>query len=137
MTIPTETSLFDGLQAARELAAEQERLRITLASIGDAVISTDAEGRVTYLNGVAEALTGWTQAEAAGRPLLEIFQILNEETRQPAENPAAQALREGVVVGLANHTVLIARDGTERPIDDSAAPMLDSSGRPVGVVLVF
>ncbi len=124
-------------QAERELAAERERLRITLASIGDAVISTDAEGRVTYLNGVAEALTGWTQAEAAGRPLPEVFHIVNEHTRQPAENPALQALREGVVVGLANHTVLIARDGTERPIDDSAAPMLDESGAPVGVVLVF
>ncbi|HEY9421286.1 MAG TPA: PAS domain S-box protein [Thermoanaerobaculia bacterium] len=124
-------------QAERELAAERERLRITLASIGDAVISTDAEGRVIYLNGVAEALTGWTQAEAAGRPLPDVFRIVNEQTRQPAENPALHALREGVVVGLANHTILIARDGTEWPIDDSAAPMLDESGAPVGVVLVF
>jgi PAS domain S-box-containing protein len=124
-------------KAERELAAEQERLRITLASIGDAVISTDAEGRVKYLNGVAEALTGWTQAEAAGRLLPEIFHIVNEETRKPAENPALRALGEGVVVGLANHTVLIARDGTERPIDDSAGPMLDELGAPVGVVLVF
>ena len=124
-------------RAEGELAAERERLRITLASIGDAVISTDAEGRVTYLNGVAEGLTGWTQAEAVGRPLPEIFHIVNEQTRQPAENPALQALREGVIVGLANHTVLIARDGTERPIDDSAAPMLDGSGSPVGTVLVF
>jgi PAS domain S-box-containing protein len=124
-------------QAERELAAERERLRITLASIGDAVVSTDAEGRVTYLNGVAEALTGWTQAEAAGRPLPEVFHILNENTRQAVENPALQALREGVVVGLANQTILIARDGTERPIDDSAAPMLDESGKPVGAVLVF
>jgi PAS domain S-box-containing protein len=121
----------------RELAAERERLRITLASIGDGVISTDAEGRVAYLNGVAEALTGWTQAEAAGRPLETLFHIVNEHTRQPAENPALKALQEGVIVGLANHTVLIARDGTERPIDDSAAPMLDESGMPVGVVLVF
>jgi PAS domain S-box-containing protein len=121
----------------RALAAEQERLRITLASIGDGVISTDAEGRVTYLNEVAEALTGWTQAEAKGRPLEDLFHIVNEETRQPAENPALKALQEGVVVGLANHTVLIAKDGTERPIDDSAAPMLDESGEPVGVVLVF
>jgi PAS domain S-box-containing protein len=123
-------------QTERELAAERERLRITLASIGDAVISTDAGGRVAYLNGVAEALTGWSTA-AAGRPLSDVFHIVNEQTRQPAENPALQALREGVVVGLANHTVLIARDGTERPIDDSAAPMLDESGAPVGVVLVF
>jgi PAS domain S-box-containing protein len=121
----------------RELAAERERLRITLASIGDAVISTDAEGRVTYLNGVAESLTGWTQAEAAGRPLQDVFQVVNEYTRQPAENPALRALREGVGVGLTNDTVLIARDGSERPIDDSAAPMVSESGAPVGVVLVF
>jgi PAS domain S-box-containing protein len=124
-------------EAERELAAERERLRITLASIGDAVISTDAKGRVTYLNGVAETLTGWTEAEAAGRPLPDVFQIINEYTRARAENPALRALREGVVVGLANHTVLVARDGTERPIDDSAAPMRDESGAPVGVVLVF
>lgn len=120
-----------------DLAAERERLRITLASIGDAVISTDAEGRVVFLNSVAEALTGWAQAEAAGRPLPDIFRIVNEYTREPAENPAVQALRKGVVVGLANHTVLIAQDGTERPIDDSAAPMLDKSGSPIGAVLVF
>jgi PAS domain S-box-containing protein len=124
-------------RAERELAVERERLRITLASIGDAVISTDDAGRVTYLNRVAEALTGWTQAEAAGRPLPDVFHIVNEYTRQQAQNPALQALRVGVVVGMANHTVLIARDGTERPIDDSAAPMLDESGAPVGVVLVF
>ena len=124
-------------QSERELAAERERLRITLASIGDAVISTDALGRVTYLNAVAEALTGWTHAEAAGRLLPDIFHIVNEDTRQPAENPALRALREGVIEGLANHTVLIARDGTARPIDDSAAPMLDESGAPAGVVLVF
>ncbi len=121
----------------RELAAEKERLRITLASIGDAVISTDAECRVTYLNQVAETLTGWTQEEAAGQPLPDVFHILNEQTRQPAANPALKALQEGVVVGLANHTVLIARDGSERPVDDSAAPMLDESGIPVGAVLVF
>src|SRR5215213_9001355 len=124
-------------RAERELAAERERLRITLASIGDAVISTDAEGRVTYLNGVAEALTGWSQADAAGRPLPEIFHIVHEHTHQPVENPALRALKEGTVVGLANHSVLIARDGTERPIDDSAAPMLDELGTPVGAVLVF
>jgi PAS domain S-box-containing protein len=124
-------------RAERELAAEQERLRITLASIGDAVISADAEGRVTYLNAVAETLTGWTQADAAGRDLSDVFQIVNERTRQPVENPALRALREGMVVGLANHTVLVARDGSERPIDDSAAPMRDKRGRLVGAVLVF
>ncbi len=116
---------------------QSEWLRITLASIGDAVISTDAEGRVTFMNGVAEALTGWPQAEALGRPLPDVFHIVNERTRQPVENPALRALREGTIVGLANHTVLIARDGTERPIDDSAAPMRDEAGATVGAVLVF
>ncbi len=120
-----------------DLDAERERLRITLASIGDAVISTDADGRVVFLNSVAETLTGWTQTDAEGQPLTEIFRIVNEYTREPAENPVVQALRKGLVVGLANHTVLIARDGTERPIDDSAAPMLDDSGLPRGAVLVF
>jgi PAS domain S-box-containing protein len=120
-----------------ELAVERERLRITLASIGDAVISTDAEGRVVYLNGVAESLTGWAQAEALGRPLPEVFHIVNERTRHAVENPAIRALREGLVVGLANHTVLIRRDGSETPIDDSAAPMVDGSGALVGTVLVF
>src|SRR5262245_11808008 len=132
--IPTEPSGSiprpSRLEAERELAAERERMRITLASIGDAVISTDAQARVTYMNGVAEALTGWTQAEAAGRPLPEVFVIVDELSRRPAENPALRALREGRIVGLANHTALIARDGTERPIDDSAAPMLDEGGQP-------
>jgi PAS domain S-box-containing protein len=124
-------------RAERELAAERERLRITLASIGDAVISTDAEGRVTYLNPVAEALTGWTQDEAEGRPLPDVFHLVDEQTRQTAESPVVRAMREGVVAGLGKHAVLISRDGTERPIDDSAAPMLDESGAPVGAVLVF
>src|SRR5215218_10341009 len=105
MTSPTEP--IGSMQAERELAAERERLRITLASIGDAVISTDAEGRVTYLNKVAEALTGWSQADAAGRPLPDIFHIVHEHTRQPVENPVLRTLREGTVVGLANHSVLI------------------------------
>src|SRR5215218_2620465 len=101
MTSPTEP--IGSMQAERELAAERERLRITLASIGDAVISTDAAGRVTFLNGVAEGLTGWPQAEAAGRPLPDVFRIVNEHTRRPAEDPVLRALGEGTVVGLANH----------------------------------
>ena len=124
-------------RAEEALREQTEWLRVTLASIGDAVISTDAEGRVTFMNGVAEALTGWPQAEAMGRPLPDIFHIVNERTRQPVENPALHALREGTRVGLANHTVLIARDGTERPIDDSAAPMRDEGGTALGAVLVF
>jgi len=124
-------------RAEEELRKQSEWLRITLSSIGDAVISTDADGRVTFMNGVAESLTGWPQAEAIGRPLPEVFHIVNERTRQSVENPALRALREGTIVGLANHTVLLARDGTERPIDDSASPIRDDSGAPLGAVLVF
>lgn len=124
-------------RAEEALRKQSEWLRVTLASIGDAVISTDAEGRVTFMNGIAEALTGWSQADIMGRPLPDVFSIVNEQTRQPVENPSLRALREGMIVGLANHTVLIARDGTERPIDDSAAPMRDESGAMLGTVLVF
>jgi PAS domain S-box-containing protein len=119
------------------LRKQAEWLRVTLSSIGDAVITTDAEGAVMFLNGVAEVLTGWTRDEAAGRPMEEVFSIINEQTRLPAENPVGRVLREGVVVGLANHTLLIAKGGTETPIDDSAAPIRDDEGRIVGVVLVF
>jgi PAS domain S-box-containing protein len=123
----------------RQSRAEQQResLRITLASMGDAVIATDAEGRVTSLNSTAAALTGWTQDEAAGRPLEEVFRIVNEQTRQAVTNPVKRVLAEGRIVGLANHTLLIARDGTERPIDDSAAPIRDAEGIVRGVVLIF
>jgi PAS domain S-box-containing protein len=124
-------------RAQRSLAEEQERLRITLASIGDAVIATDANGRVTFSNDVAESLTGWPSADAIGKPLSEIFRIVNQHSREPGENPALRALREGRVVGLANHTVLLAKDGRERLIDDSAAPIRSESGTIVGAVLVF
>jgi PAS domain S-box-containing protein len=124
-------------QAEDALRKQSEWLRITLASIGDAVISTDTEGRVTFMNRVAEELTGWPQPEAMGRPLHEVFLIVNEHTRRQVENPALRASHEGTIVGLANHTVLIARDGTERPIDDSAAPMWDAYGATLGTVLVF
>jgi PAS domain S-box-containing protein len=124
-------------RAEAALAAERERLRVTLASIGDAVIVTDPGGRPVFLNPVAETLMGWSQQDAAGKRLEEVFRIVNEETRRPAENPVERALREGVVVGLANHTVLLARDGSERAIDDSAAPIVDEQGVVVGVVLVF
>jgi PAS domain S-box-containing protein len=116
---------------------QPEWCRVTLASIGDAVITTDTAGRVTFLNPVAEALTGWALSEAQGQALETVFRIVNEEGRRTAESPATRALREGVIVGLANHTLLIARDGTERSIDDSAAPIRDDQGTVAGVVLVF
>ncbi len=124
-------------KAAAVIAEQGERLRTTLASIGDAVITTDTEGRVTNLNAVAESLTGWKNDEAAGQLLEAVFRIVNEATRQPVEEPAIRALKEGVIVGLANHTVLLAKDGTERPIDDSAAPIRCTDGEIVGCVLVF
>lgn len=116
---------------------ERERYAVTLRSIGDGVIVTDRAGQVTALNPVAEALTGWSDAEARGRPVDEVFRIINEATRRPVESPVARCLREGRVVGLANHTLLITRDGRERPIDDSGAPVVAASGAVIGAVLVF
>lgn len=116
---------------------QREVLRITLRSIGDGVITTDVAGRVTYLNEVAEALTGWSNADACGQPLPTVFPIFDESTRRPVESPVVRALREGVVVGLANHTILEQRGGGEIPIDDSAAPIRDDHGRVTGCVLVF
>jgi PAS domain S-box-containing protein len=124
-------------RAEDALRQQSEWLRITLASIGDGVITTDSEGRVTSLNLVAESLTGWSQADALGHLLTDIFRIVHEDTRHPVENPAIQALQTGTVVRLANHTVLIARTGEEHPIDDSAAPIRDQSGATIGSVLVF
>lgn len=117
--------------------ASEESLRITLDSIGDAVIATDAKGRVTRMNPVAEKLTGWPRSEAAGRLLTDVFDIRNEETGATVENPADRVLREGAVVGLANHTLLVSRGGDARPIADSGAPIRDASGAIHGVVLVF
>ena len=114
-----------------------EVFRITLRSIGDAVITTDNEAHITYINSVAETLTGWSHQEALGQPLERVFQIINEVTLQPVENPAVRALRDGLVVGLANHTVLIKKDGTECPIDDSAAPIRNEQGYVSGCVLIF
>jgi len=116
---------------------QQEWLQITLSSIGDAVIATNERGHIRFLNPVAEALTGWTQADAQGRALSEIFKIINEKTRQPVENPLTKVLRDGQTVGLANHTLLITRDGREIPIDDSGAPIKDHEEEKVGAVLVF
>ncbi len=121
----------------RELERNRNQLRVTLASIGDGVIATDVEARVTFLNPEAERLTGWRSDQAEGKPLEDVFAIVSEETRKQAENPALRSLREGTIVGLANHTVLLARDGVERPIDDSAAPIRDERGEVFGAVLVF
>lgn len=137
--------------SAAQLAAENERLREELASlraieqrfrttlyaIGDGVIATDASGRVTQMNKVAEALTGWSEAEARGKPAADVFRVVNEKTGAPVESPIDRVLREGIVVGLANHTVLVARDGSQRPIADSGAPIRESDGKVTGVVLVF
>ena len=109
--------------AETALRKVEEGHRITLMGVGDGIISTDVNGRVEILNPVAEALTGWRQEEARGKPLEEVFRIFNEKTRQQVKNPVSKVLREGHVVGLANHTVLVAQDGTERPIADSAAPI--------------
>jgi PAS domain S-box-containing protein len=128
----------EAMRRTRQQARHQaELLRITLASIGDAVIATDVESKVTFLNDVARSLTGWPGDQAVGLPLETIFQIVNEQTRQAVQNPTTQALQEGVVVGLANHTVLIRKDGSEIPIEDSAAPIRDSANQIVGSVLVF
>lgn len=122
---------------ANPLHSEPEWCRVTLASIGDAVITTDNDGRITFLNAVAEMLTGWRLDEAAGVSLETVFKIVNQETRNTVEGPTVRALRDGVIVGLANHTLFIAKDGTERPIDDSAAPIRNDRGEVAGVVLVF
>ena len=123
--------------AERQQREAQEEFRTTLYSIGDAVITTDTAGQVRQMNPEAERLTGWPEAEARGRPLDEVFHILNEESRAAVENPVRRVLREGIVVGLANHSLLIARDGVERPIADSSAPIRDEGGAIIGVVLVF
>ncbi len=124
-------------QAAELLAQQTNQLKTTIASIGDGVITTDNQGVITNLNPVAESLSGWPVSEAIGQPLDEVFRIISEDTRQSVANPAQRALAEGITVGLANHTLLIAKDGTERPIDDSAAPIRDGLGEILGCVLVF
>ncbi|MEI6414804.1 MAG: PAS domain S-box protein, partial [Pseudomonadota bacterium] len=124
-------------QVNQALGDREEKLAVTLASIGDAVITTDAEAHVILLNPVAEKLTGWTQAEAAGRPVDEVFHIINQVTRQLATIPVIETLARGTIQGLANHTILIARDGSECDIADSCAPIHDRNGQVVGAVLVF
>ena len=123
---------------AEELQQQREWFEVTLASIGDAVITTDTSGNVTYLNGVAEAMTGWSSSEAKGKPLERVFQIVNENTRQPVGNPIHKVLQSGLIVGLANHTALIRRSDQEvLAIEDSAAPIRNSIGEIAGAVMVF
>ncbi len=124
-------------QSAMLAYRQREEMQITLASIGDGVIVTDDRGIVTYINPVAQSLTGWPETEAVGRSISDIFKVVNEDTRQPAEIPTDRVLQQGVVAGLKNHTVLVSRTGEERPIDDSGAPIRDASNQIVGAVLVF
>jgi PAS domain S-box-containing protein len=131
-------------QAYAELAHEREEaqrqrefLNVTLGSIGDCVIVADMEGKITFINEVAAHLTGWTREEAISMPVSDIFKIINEETRAPVESPVSKVIASGKIVGLANHTLLICKDGTEVPIDDSGAPIRDAAGVLRGVVLVF
>ncbi|MFU8816236.1 MAG: PAS domain-containing protein, partial [Pseudomonadales bacterium] len=124
-------------RAEQALRAEREWLRVTLESIGDAVIATDGGGRITFLNAVAENLTGWLAGAATDRQIDEVFVIINEYTREPTSNPVGLVLSNGDAVGLADHTILVRRDGSECAIDDTAAPIRDEHGEIQGVVLVF
>lgn len=129
---------FDQLQKRRgELQQQKDLLGVTLGSIGDCVIVTDEKGRITFMNPIAEKTTGWTLEEAQERPANEVFHIINEHTRDRVESPVAKVIEHGVIVGLANHTLLVRKDGTEIPIDDSGAPIRDTEGNNRGVVLVF
>ena len=120
-----------------DLQAANQQLTVTLRSIGDGVITTDTHGNIVLLNRVAESLTGWSNEEAAGRPFDEIFHIINEQTRELCENPIAKVLSSGQTVGLASHTILVARDGEERNIADSGSPIVDARNNIIGIVFVF
>jgi PAS domain S-box-containing protein len=124
-------------EAEKALATEQERLAVTLRSIGDGVITTDIEGNIVLINKIAEKLTGWNQEDAAGKPLSEVFHIINERTGKRCENPVDKVLENGKIVALANHTALIAKDGSKCSIADSGAPIRDKQSEIIGVVLVF
>jgi PAS domain S-box-containing protein len=124
-------------QADRKVREQREWFRVTLASIGDAVVTCDTESRITFLNPVAESVTGWKTTEVLGQPIQGVFRLINEQTHEPCDNLVARVLREGRPVALANHTALVNKDGREIPIEDSAAPILDAAGRVIGAVLVF
>jgi diguanylate cyclase (GGDEF)-like protein/PAS domain S-box-containing protein len=136
-TAALKAEILERARAEEALFAEKEQLRITLAAIGDGVITTGSQGRVESLNRVAEQLTGQTEAQAQGRPLAEVFKIVNDDTREPADDPVQRCLREGEIVELADHSLLLRPDGTEIAIEDSAAPILNRAGRMAGVVLIF
>jgi PAS domain S-box-containing protein len=124
-------------KAENRLRQQGELLRVMLSSIGDAVIATDTNGSINFINPTAEAITGWTMSQAADKPIDEVFHIINEKTGAPVESPFSLVKQSGMVVGLANHTTLIAKDGREIPIEDSGAPIKDSAGNTIGVILVF
>ena len=129
--------IVERTRSQRALREREQWLDTTLRSIGDGVIATDAQGRVTLMNPVAETLTGWTESQAKGVPSQEVFHIINEFSREPVESPVQRVLREGIVVGLANHTLLVTKGGQERAIADSGAPILDDDENILGAVLVF
>jgi diguanylate cyclase (GGDEF)-like protein/PAS domain S-box-containing protein len=133
----TIANITERKRAEQAIFAEKERAQVTLQSIGDAVISTDAEGRIEYINPVAESLTAWSLAEARGRPIGEVLNLVNEITREPIENPLVGALGRGVSSTPADHSVLITRSGQEVAIQESAAPICDRQGRVIGAVIVF
>ena len=133
----TVADISERKRAEVQLSREKEKAQVTLQSIGDAVITADAEGRIEYLNPVAETLTGWTSGEVAGRPVSEVFQVLSESTRQPIDSPILRCLREGHTVDLSEPSLLVNRRGQEISIQDSAAPIRDRSGRLIGAVMVF
>ncbi len=128
---------FKLFEANKRVEAEREHLNITLNSIGDAVIATDISGNITRMNPIAEQLTGWNISEALNKPIFDIFNIINASTRERVENPISKVIKEGIIVGLANHTILISKTGQEYQIADSAAPIKDSFGKTIGMVLIF
>ncbi len=125
------------IERTSDLASEKERLAVTLRSIGDGVITTNIEGTIVLMNKRAEKLTGWQHEEAVGQPLEKVFNIINERTRDPCENPVSKVIQTGQIIGLASHTAIIARDGSEKSIADSGAPIRDRESRIIGAVLVF
>ena len=140
----TERELYTNIEMAlykhkmeMQLKESEKWLATTLKSIGDALIATDSKGIVTFINPIAEGLTGWKREEALGKDVNEVFRIIHEENRSPAENPVRKVLQKGLIVGLADHIVLLSRDGRETPIDDSGAPIKNDKGDTIGFVLVF